>query len=192
MAEYRKSELISGTFILVSIAVFGLFAFKVGGFDPFGALRGRSVSFRAFFTDVKTLDVGAKVTVGGRAVGTCTGLSFTSRPTAEGNRVRQIVRVDFELYDATLTIDLDTAYVALAQDGFLGPHHLRLDPGTWPKGETPPALFEAGFKQGQVIKTRTGTGLEGVLETARACASCWIANNLRGSGRASSNRSRSS
>ena len=44
MAEYRRAEIVSGLFIVASVVVFALFAFKVKGMpDPVLRGRGRRV-----------------------------------------------------------------------------------------------------------------------------------------------------
>ena len=74
MADYRKHEILSGLFIMIAVVVFSLFAFKVGDLDLFALFRGEALDCRAFFTDVKSLNTGAAVKIGGQRVGKVTGV----------------------------------------------------------------------------------------------------------------------
>ncbi|MFQ5506590.1 MAG: MlaD family protein, partial [Planctomycetota bacterium] len=179
MVDYRRSEIVSGLFIVLAVLVFALFALKVGSFDLFAPFRGDVVSCRAYLHDIKTLEKGAKVTVGGRTVGSCTGHGFVSREMrledlsdlvdllGKGvdlpeKLTLQIVEVRFELDDPELRLDPETASVSLAQDGFLGTHYLRLHPGHWTAGNAPARLLEAGIDD-LVITAHDAAGIDGLL-----------------------------
>ena len=102
MASYRRSEIISGLFVTLAAVVFGLFAFKVGRFDLMGLLKDEAITCRTYFTNVKTLQVGSKVRVGGREVGEVTDLVLVESPTPEGAQdpgglKRLVNEVTFEL-----------------------------------------------------------------------------------------------
>ena len=74
MADYRRTEIVSGLFIVLAVAVFGLFAFQVGGLGVPEIVRGARLVCYAQFTDIKSLEKGAKVTVGGEPVGKVTSV----------------------------------------------------------------------------------------------------------------------
>ena len=130
MADYRRSAIVPGLFIVLAVAVFGLFAFNVGGFELPRIMRGESLVCYANFTNVSSLEKGAKVSVGGRLVGKVTKLSIAEEeltqseyermvevsgtdafPGLEAGMKRQVVEVEFELTDAG-TAALDTADAA--------------------------------------------------------------------------------
>ena len=52
MAEYRRAEIVSGLFIVASVLVFALFAFKVKGL-PICVLEDEGVECEASFSDVR-------------------------------------------------------------------------------------------------------------------------------------------
>lgn len=179
MAEYRRHEIVTGLFILVAVAAFSLFAFKVGRYDLFDALQGPRLRCVTYLDDVKTLTSGGKVTAAGRVVGSVTELKLVERAIDEadvahlatlGGRsdlkpglLRQIVEVSFELTDPALLLDPASARVTLLQDGFLGQHFLDLKPGYWEKGAAPKPLFEAGHADGLAVAARAGTDVEKLL-----------------------------
>lgn len=185
MAEYRRSEIVSGLFVVVTVVIFAMFAFRVQGMDLFAFARGDSVVCRAWFTDVKTLERGAKVSVAGRSVGVVREVRILSRPQdqaqvdrlratdpekfgrLEAGWLRQMIEVEFELDDAALRLHVATASVQLAQEGFLGRHYLALDPGYWPPGGEPEAIFAAGLQQPLSLATHEGGGLDELLAAAR-------------------------
>ncbi|MAG58861.1 MAG: hypothetical protein CMJ83_21440 [Planctomycetes bacterium] len=74
--NYRRSEIVSGGFILLAVFVFCLFAFKVGGLNLLGFLDGSTKTFQTMFPQVDTLEVGAKVAIGGRRVGRVTRIEY--------------------------------------------------------------------------------------------------------------------
>lgn len=76
MAQYRRSEIVSGAFIILALVVFSLFAFQVGGLDLFWFLEGEAKVFQTLLPDIQTLEVGAKVAIGGRRVGRVTRIDF--------------------------------------------------------------------------------------------------------------------
>ncbi|NRA96739.1 MAG: hypothetical protein HRU14_11085 [Planctomycetes bacterium] len=78
MAQYRRSEIVSGTFILLALIVFAFFAFGAGGGDLFGLLSEESKTFVAVMPDIQALEVGAKVAVGGQRVGRVTKIEYAS------------------------------------------------------------------------------------------------------------------
>jgi ABC-type transporter Mla subunit MlaD len=142
MAQYRRSEIISGMFILLAVGVFGLFAFGVGGIRLPRAFARSSTLCTTFVPDVKTLEVGQKVTVGGQRVGKVEGITiagpqdpdylrFLERfPRESADPGRAVLRVDFAVWDDLgLLVDPDAVRVELATDGFLGTHFVKLDPG---------------------------------------------------------------
>lgn len=174
MADYRKNEIVSGLFITGALLVFGLFAFRVGDLDAFGLFRGRVVTCEAYFSDIKSLDVGAKVTVAGRRVGTVRALDIEDRPvTAEEmeklldafgpqafpnlqpGMLKSRIRVRFELEDPALRFDPATARVSLLKDGFLGRHFLAFYPGHWSETDAPPALAAMDEESGEIAVTES-------------------------------------
>ncbi len=172
MSSYRRSEIISGLFVVLAAVVFALFAFKVGRFDLMGLLKDDAVTCRTYFANVKTLQAGSKVRVGGREVGEVTGLVLVEAPTeiaAEdpGGLKRLVNEVTFELSYAQLRLDADTARVRLAQESLLAPHFLELDPGRWPAAAPPATLFEAGLPEVVVIASEAGVGIEELMALAR-------------------------
>lgn len=180
MSQYRKSEIVSGLFITLAAVVFALFAFKVGRFDLLGLFRAEAVRCRAYFLDVKTLQVGSKVTVGGRNVGEVTDLRLVEgpwpidqspagrTPAGETGRTNRLVNeVTFELTYRELRLEPRTALVTIAQDSLLSPHFLRLDPGRWPAEQPPRHIFEAELPDGTVIASGEGASIDDLVAIAQ-------------------------
>ncbi len=172
MSSYRRSEIISGLFVTLAAVVFGLFAFKVGRFDLMGLLKDDTISCRTYFPNVKTLQVGSKVRVGGREVGEVTSLVLVEGPTpqreqAPGGLQRLVNEVTFELSYPELRLDPRTARVRLAQESLLAPHFLELDPGRWPASRPPLTLFEAKLPEFVPIASEAGVGIEELMALAR-------------------------
>ncbi len=172
MASYRRSEIVSGLFVILAAVVFGLFAFKVGRFDLMGLLKDDVVVCRTYFANVKTLQVGSKVRVGGREVGEVTNLVLVEDPAPlddqdPEDRKRLVNEVTFELTYEQLRLDPESARVRLAQDSLLAPHFLELDPGRWESTEQPLSLFEAELPPVVVIASEAGVGLEELMAQAR-------------------------
>ena len=172
MASYRRSEIVSGLFVVLAAVVFGLFAFKVGRFDLMGLLKDDAVTCRTYFANVKTLQVGSKVRVGGREVGEITGLTLVEDPTPladreTGDLKRLVNEVTFELTSEQLRLDPQTARVRLAQESLLAPHFLELDPGRWQGAQPPATLFEAELPPVVIIASEAGVGLEELMAGAR-------------------------
>ncbi len=181
MAQFKKNEIVSGVFILLAVGVFALFAFQVGGFKLPGAFQRRATLCSTFFSDVKTLEVGQKVTVGGQRVGKVVGIriagpeegdlarflgSFPGTLEAE-ERGKQVLRVDFEVWDdQKLRIDSASGRIQLATDGFLGTHFLKLDPGIL--GAAGQALEELGRAGPVLIGTHRSTELGDLTSDAAA------------------------
>ncbi len=165
MNTYRRSEVLTGLFVTAAAVVFALFAFKVGSFDLMGLLKPESVSCRTFFSNVKTLQVGSKVRVGGREVGEIVGLELveSSGPTTKENKQRLVNRVTFELTNPELRLDPKSAKVALAQDSLLAPHYLELDPGRWSAGELPLPIFDAELPEDLFIGSLETAGIEELI-----------------------------
>ncbi len=181
MSSYRRSEILSGLFVALAAVVFGLFAFKVGRFDLMGLLEDEAITCRSYFANVKTLQVGSKVRVGGREVGEVTGLVLVEGPTlaaAEdppggderqdpGGLERLVNEVTFALSYPQLRLDPETATVRLAQESLLAPHFLELDPGRWPARQPPRTIFEAELPEVVVIASEAGVGIEELMALVR-------------------------
>lgn len=167
---YRRSEIVSGLFIVVALFIFGLFAFKVGRFDLMGLFRPPAVVGRAVFLDVESLRVGAEVKVGGRRVGEVTALNLVDRLWTGGRQTETLHRlvneVVFELRDPSLRIDPGTAEVKVAQDSPLAPHFLALDPGRWSPEGVPPTLFAADLGPELVLPAREAVAFGDLVELA--------------------------
>ncbi len=189
MADYHRSEIVSGLFIVLAVAVFGLFAFNVGGFELPRFMRGESLVCYANFTNVGSLEKGAKVSVGGRLVGKVTRLSIDEEvlsqreydrmvevsgtdafPDLEAGMKRQVVQVEFELTDETLRLEPQTARVSLGQDGLLGTQYLTLDPGYWRENAGPEPIFMSHLmtQDDRVkIEVQGAGGLDELIAAAR-------------------------
>jgi ABC-type transporter Mla subunit MlaD len=181
MADYRRSEIVSGLFVVVAVVVFALFAFRIEGLDPLAFVRQGSVACRAFSRDVKTLESGAKVAVAGQRVGSVRAIRILPRPQSEvdiawlraldgeafaalqAGWLRQVIEIEFEIDDPNLRLDPQTASVRIAQDGFLGRHFLALDPGFWAPGREPQPLLTARVEPPLMLATREGGGLDELL-----------------------------
>src|SRR5687767_5057423 len=85
MAEYRRHEVVTGAFILLAVAAFSLFAFKIGRWELLDAFQGPSLRCVTFLDDVKTLTKGGKVTAAGRVVGSVTELKLVERAVDESD-----------------------------------------------------------------------------------------------------------
>ena len=150
MANYTRSEVVTGGFVALALAVFTLFAFGIYGIDPLQFLGEKKVACVAVFADVQSLDVGAPVSMSGHKVGRVTSLEIVpTEVTAEqvrglqelhGDRAysglsagmtRPMVRVHFDIESPTLAMDVSRARVRLGQEGLLGSYFLSLDPGYW-------------------------------------------------------------
>ncbi len=171
MSSHRRSEIVSGLFVTLAAVVFALFAFKVGRFDLMGLLKDKAITCRTYFNNVKTLQVGSKVRVGGREVGEVVGLVLVEAPSAmaeqdSGGLKRLVNEVTFELTYAPLRLVPDTARVRLAQESLLAPHFLELDPGRWPAAQPPATLFEATLPEVVVIASEAGVGIEDLMALA--------------------------
>ena len=171
MSDFRRSEIVTGLFVALAAMVFALFAFKVGRFDLMGLLKSKAVTARTYFSNVKTLQVGSKVRVGGREVGEVTSLRLVEGSTAEaadGGALNRLVNeVTLELTYPELRLDPKTARVLLAQDSVLAPHYLELDPGRWSAERTPPVIFEAELPADLVIASAESVGIEEILALAQ-------------------------
>ncbi len=113
MADYRRSEIVSGLFILLAVAVFALFAFKTGGIPTPGWFKESGTTCVSFFPDVKTLEEGVKVSIGGRRVGEVRSIRLASPDDADfraflqrfpgavraDRQGRAALRVEFEVFD---------------------------------------------------------------------------------------------
>lgn len=161
MAEYRRAEITTGLFIVLSVVVFGLFAFKIGGLSLDRFFGDSGPEFHAYFDEVRTLDTLGKVAVGGRRVGTVTALAPEAvRLTAEDvarlrdggldlaksgvavGRLRTRIKVTFVITEPTLRMG-ENASVKIEQEGFIGPFFLALNTGAWDEGRPPPTVSEA-------------------------------------------------
>jgi ABC-type transporter Mla subunit MlaD len=184
MPNYQRKEIVPGLFVLGAVAVFALYAFRVGRWEMFNFLKGARLQCRSVFDEVKTLVVGAKVAVAGRRVGAVNRMAWTEQPyTAEdlehlrrrfgtlpqgiqeGAR-RLVVQVDFELTDANLRLDPASALVFVQQDGLLGQHYLDLYPGYWPAEAEPPQVLAAGHPEPLLLRAQRAGGIEQLAATA--------------------------
>ncbi len=183
MPNYQRNEIVPGLFVLAAAAVFVLFAFRIGRWEVLDVFKGERLLCRAVFDEVKTLAVGAKVSVAGRRVGEVRRLRWTELPYSaedidvlrrqlgtlpagirEGAR-RLVVEVDFELADAGLRLEPRSAQVALLQEGLLGQYFLDLYPGYWEEAAQPPTIFAAGFAAPLGIRARRAGGFEAIAGT---------------------------
>jgi ABC-type transporter Mla subunit MlaD len=89
-------------------------------------------------------------------------------PGVEPGMQHQIVEVEFELDQKDLKLDATTAAVSLAQDGLLGTHFLKLDPGYW-SGPGPQTIFKSDLaKQDRVeVGVRGAGGLDDLIAAAQ-------------------------
>ena len=183
MADYRRHEIYSGLFVLLALVVFALFAFRVGGFDLGGLLKGEVLVCRSYFTDVKTLQPGAEVKVGGQIVGEVTGVRVVERELSEAQAarlgrlvgaeagtyrpgmLRQQIELAFELFAPDLRVDARSASVSLSQSSLLTSHYLELDPGAWDGPSSPPLVLEITGEL--VIPAREGGGFEDIVERVK-------------------------
>jgi ABC-type transporter Mla subunit MlaD len=164
MADYRRSELVSGLFILSSVLIFALYAFKLLGV-PIPGLEAPGVICETWVDEVQQLDAAGKVAVGGRQVGNVVDFAYAERPwtvdelaaakarsgeLAPGQalgQVRPSIKIRFRITDESLRVGAN-ASVSIAQEGFIGAWYLLLDPGTWPEASPPAPLVKAGPPKG--------------------------------------------
>ncbi|HMS15391.1 MAG TPA: MlaD family protein [Planctomycetota bacterium] len=166
MASYRKTEILSGLFILSAVGLFILFAFRVGSFDLFGLTKGESRVLETMLLTTETLEPGAKVTVGGVRVGSVTEMRLASPEEARAFRAAfpeevwtgayasaalPPVLVRFQIEKSAieagheLYVSEQDSRVFLQQEGFLGTHFLELFPG--PSSEGKKNLFETSSSE---------------------------------------------
>ncbi len=176
MAEYRRAEITSGLFIILSVLLFALFSFKIGGLSLDGLFGAAGAEFHTYFDEVRTLDVKSKVSVGGTPVGRVISKTTEARVLTEADvkrladsgldvaalgikagKIRHQVRVGFVLDDRTQRLGVDP-YVKIEQEGFIGPFFLALYPGVWEAGSTPPLVIEAPPRT-EPIRSEPGSGL---------------------------------
>jgi len=171
MSDYRKHEFLSGLFIMAALVVFTLFAFKVGNYDVFAALRPDSLQCQAYFPNVGSLSSGSKVMVGGQRVGQVTGISLV--PAADlakhavNGRIQSMIEVTFDIEDSTLVFNPETAAVVLTRDGLLGGHFVDLNPGYWTTKQPPQNADHSKLKEPVVFKSGSEAGFEDVIAEAR-------------------------
>jgi|GEM_PF-4431410 len=155
MGGYRRSEIVSGGFVVIAAAMLTWLAFRAGGMTSLAIFGPRSIKCISEFSDVQGLTVGAWVMAAGRPVGDVTGIRLVESPiTDEENRriverlgdpalappvgaLRTAVEVRFSLRDATLRFDPATATVRIGQSGLLGETLLTLDSGYWMQQRPP-------------------------------------------------------
>lgn len=141
MAEYRRTELVSGLFVVLAIALFAGLAFKVGDFALFGRER---VRFVTWLGDARLLKEGARVRMAGLVVGEvqeiALGVPGDDVPLSPGSRAergRAAVRITFTVERDrvgplgradSLAIDPEESLVLLAQESLLGEWQLELVP----------------------------------------------------------------
>lgn len=186
LRSYRSHEVVTGSFILAAIVVFALFAFRAGGLDLFAWLRSETLRCRCYVTDVRTLDVGAKVAVAGRRVGRVLAIGVVDRELDEDEAARlrradmtgrfaglragmkrTMVAVDFELDDPDLRLDPRTASVRIAQEGLLGRFFLALDPGYWTEEHRPPTILRTRLTEPVVLPAESSASLDDLMTAAR-------------------------
>lgn len=186
MKNYRSHEVVTGSFILAAIVVFALFAFRAGGMDLFAWVRSKTLRCRCYVTDVRTLEVGAKVAVAGRRVGRVHAIGVVDRELDEREAARlrradptgrfaglragmkrTMVAVDFELDEPDLRLDPRTASVRIAQEGLLGRFFLALDPGYWAETQRPPTILNARLDEPVVLPAESSVSLESLMAAAR-------------------------
>lgn len=185
-STFRRSEVISGAFVLGTLAIFTVFAFRVEGLDLFGFMRGQQVLCRSYFADTLGLEDGAKVTVAGKRIGTVHSIRIVLVPqgadevrslqerdatafaTMQAGWLRQVIEVDFAIEDPTLHIDLETARVTVAQDGLLGRQYLNLEPGFWQPGAAPQPIVARNLPQPLTIVAREVAGLDQLFRAAES------------------------
>lgn len=156
MADYRKSEIVSGLFIILAVSVFTLFAFKVGGLDLFAWARPDSKRFTTLLANIRTLEPGSKVTYGGFRVGQVTEIRVATAedfasvtklvegsgwkgpaglgdpyPAARPARVWVEFEVSADAFPKgrDLILRENRSRVLLQQEGFIGPYFLQIDAG---------------------------------------------------------------
>lgn len=183
VANYQRNEIVPGLFVLAAGAVFTLFAFRIGRWQVLNFLKGDRVACRAVFDEVKTLAVGAKVSVAGRRVGEVSGLRWTETPYTQQDLdqlARQlgsvpdglragarhlVVEVAFDLTDRELRLQPDAAQVALLQDGLLGNYFLDLYPGHWEPAREPATILRAELPEPVTLRARRVAGIDAMAAT---------------------------
>jgi ABC-type transporter Mla subunit MlaD len=158
MAEYRRAEIVSGIFVVASVLVFALFAFKVTG-TPIFFLEDPGVECESFFSHIETLDSAAPVKVAGHRIGTITDVKpvevALTRAEIEEEKsrrgrlpdgwveghVRHLVRVRFKITDPSIRLAPEAA-VSVVQEGFIGQWYLEVYPGAWDPARPPLTVAE--------------------------------------------------
>ncbi len=182
MADYRRSEIISGGFIVLSVLVFALFAFKVLGV-PIWLLEESGVTCYAYLDEIKTLNDSSRVAIGGFKVGTVTNLEpaeivFTDADIAaetqrtgstpvkhKAGDVRHVIKATFRITTTSIRIG-DGAYVWVAQEGFIGPCFLSLDPGIWTAAKPGKVVKDLAAKAPLFFPTERPQGLDDLMARA--------------------------
>lgn len=127
MPPYSKSEIISGLFVIIAIAIFTLFAFNI---IPLSINFGKdpATQFIARFDETETLSEGDKVIFAGKHVGRVTAVEIDRLETETGH-LRQVIAVSFEIDDPTLRLNPDEATVSIGKEGILGRNYVDVQPG---------------------------------------------------------------
>ncbi|MEM6392861.1 MAG: MlaD family protein [Planctomycetota bacterium] len=166
MPPYSRSEIISGLFVVLAVAVFALFAFNIIQVDlPF--TRDKAIPFTADLDYAATLAPGDKVIFAGKEVGTVTDIRIKAVPDPDNpGRQMQVIAADFQITDPTLRLDPETATVSVGQIGLLSRHHIELDPGT-SAADAPPILESADPSAPPIVLEATmGSSIDAVIAQA--------------------------
>ena len=158
MAEYRRAEIVSGIFVVASVLVFALFAFKVTG-TPIYFLEDPGVECESYFSHIEGLDSAGPVRLAGLRIGTVISTRQVEMPLTKAEiddertrreklpegwiegHVRHLIHVRFKITDSKLRLGPD-ASVAVLQEGFIGPWYLAISPGTWDPARPPLTIGE--------------------------------------------------
>ncbi len=129
MPPYSRSEIISGSFVLLALAVFTLYAFNVIPIN-FSFGEPDPARFVARFDDAATLAPGDKVIFAGKDVGRVLSIDIDQAANDQTpGLLQQLIAVRFTITDPTLRLDADKATVAIGKDGLLGRNFIDLNPG---------------------------------------------------------------
>lgn len=127
LRKQAETELKVGIFISIGLILIMLTVFVLGGSQSFFS---KSVRFKAHFSSVDGLIVGAKVILGGVSVGTVEDIQF--------DREQRNIRIDFSVSKNAIDWVREGSTVEIATQGVLGDKYISIASGEADRPALPP------------------------------------------------------